>query len=187
MRTNTKVIGGLIGIVLLNIFSSLIFSIMEKINFFTAFLKIWENIFSFTLIILSVNLQIWQFLVFIMIVVLIIILIVKFNIKNYPLNEPEYMKYLSGKYKGINYKWRFSKYGNTLSIEDFHPVCSCGGELTLRSYHGSSIYSQEKLFCVNCEKIIQHDYNHEIDKDANLYFKNILSKKIEEHNQNFNS
>jgi hypothetical protein len=55
--------------------------------------------------------------------------------------------------------------------------------LTTKNRYGNTYYPQEKLFCVNCNKIIQHDFDYEINRDAKLFFENKLRNKIDEHNR----
>lgn len=182
MTTYTKTIRGIVGVIILNLVSSLLYSIIKDIDIFAAFINLWGIIILSIFNFLTINIQIWQVLILLVFSLLLFVILSNFRIKNKLVSEPDYMKFLSGIYKGINYRWTLYRYGNTISIEKFRPTCSCGADLTIKWSYGNSFHSHERLFCVNCNKFIPQEYNDEIDKDANLYFTNILNMKIDEFN-----
>lgn len=170
--------------VAINVISSIIYAKIEKVDIGTAFKNVWEIIIDFVIKVLTVRVQLW-----IILLVLLIYILTNYFIKrmksyiNKKSSDPEFMSFTAGVYKGINYKWQIVKsYDNKLKIENFRPVCKCGAELTKKDRYQNAYYPQEKLFCVNCEKIIESDYDYEVYEDALLYFNNLLSRKIEEHN-----
>lgn len=69
-----------------------------------------------------------------------------------------------------------------IGISHFRPVCDCGAELTLKNSFRDRYFHKSKLFCVNCQRIIESDYDDEIYDDALLYFKNKINKKLESYN-----
>lgn len=175
----------LIGAIVVNVVSSIIYALIEKVNFIEAFLDIWKFAFSFMANFLNVEIKLWQFIGLVAILLVILYFISRSHAKPTPKTTREYLKDTSGKYKGINYKWTVDEYNNIISINNksFRPVCDCGGELTLKRQYGNMYFMVERLFCVNCEKLIECDYNHEIHKDAELFFSNNLRKKIDEYNK----
>ncbi|AMS11304.1 hypothetical protein K0810_06760 [Erysipelothrix rhusiopathiae] len=171
--------------IIINVISSVIYALIEKINFIEAFLQIWEYLFELIANILNFEIKIWQLIVpIILLCVTLYIIALKSSKSNTKISK-EYMEYISGKYKDIHYKWTLDSYNNVVSINrfNFRPVCGCGGELTFKRQFGNMHFSSDKLFCVNCEKLIDGDYNHEIHNDALLFFSNNLGKKIEKHNR----
>ncbi|WP_166083152.1 hypothetical protein [Erysipelothrix anatis] len=175
----------LVGAIVANVLSSIIYALIENVNFIEAFFNIWGFIFDFMVNLLNFEIKLWHIIALVLILFAILYSISRSQTKPIPKTTKEYLKYTSGQYKGINYKWILDEYDNTISINDisFRPVCDCGGELTLKRRHGNRSFSSERLFCVNCEKLIDSEYNHEIHEDAMLFFSNNLGKKIEEYNK----
>lgn len=177
MIKHKKKIMALLFTLFLNILSSFIYALIQKVDFFTAFKIIMKNIFNFAKNILTFNFQLWQVLV-----IIFILFFIKEIIKNNrEVNEiPDYMSYTTDFYEGICYKWRIVRIlDDKFSLEDFRPVCDCGAELTMKYNYKNIIHSTKKLFCVNCKKFIDCNYDYEIHNDAKLYFENKLRKKID--------
>ena len=94
------------------------------------------------------------------------------------------MDFTSGVYKGIYYRWEIEKtYNNEIKIERFRPICNCGAELTSKDRYKNRYFPDPKLFCVNCDEIIEEKFDYEIKEDAKLYFSNELNKKIYLYNE----
>lgn len=174
-----------ISAVAINVISSIIYAIIEKVDFFTALKSIWKILITFLVNLLSIELRLWQVLVFLLILVFVIKLY--FDIKSKSkVNtiRPVFMDFTNGVYKGIHNKWELVKtYDNRIKMENFRPICHCGAELTTKRQHNHISYGKEKLFCVNCDEIIEADFDYEIKEDAKLYFSNELNKKINQYNE----
>lgn len=67
MIKHKKKIMALLFTLFLNILSSFIYALIQKVDFFTAFKIIMKNIFNFAKNILTFNFQLWQVLVIIFI------------------------------------------------------------------------------------------------------------------------
>lgn len=169
----------------INVISSVIYAIIEKVNIITAFKNVWKIVIEFLRDILLIKCQLWQVLVFL--VVLATIAKIYFEIKNKPKANnirPDFMDFTTGVYKGIHYRWKIEKtYDNRIKIDEFRPICHCGAELTIKNRHNNRYFGEPKLFCVNCDEIIEADFDYEIKEDAKLYFNNELNEKINKYNE----
>lgn len=99
--------------------------------------------------------------------------------------EQKILEFSSGKYKDVNFKWDVIKTAdNKIVIRNLRPVCNCGGELILKSNvkTGNFIRLAPIPYCVNCEKPLAININGDLRYEAEVYFSNILSKKIENYN-----
>lgn len=167
--------------VIVQLISSILFARLNQVNFLTAFKGVWRLFLNFIKKVLLFNIQIWQILLFIAILFLINYILQ--NTKKVALSEPEFMKYTSDKYKGINYKWKLDHYAGEIKITHLEPICDCGAFLTLKDRVNNTYYGRDQLYCVNCEKLVKETYDYEIKQDALLFFINKLNKKIVEHNK----
>lgn len=179
-----NVVIGVCTAIFVNVASSCIYAKIKSVDFFTAFNTIWRLFIDIITYKLQINIQVWQLLLIGLVLALIVTLAINYTGKAKKNTKPEFMNYTTGVYKDIRYKWRIKKnYDNQLEICDFRPICDCGAELTTKNKHGDNYYFTDKLFCVNCDKIIPHDFNIYILKDAKLFFENVLRKKVDEHNK----
>ena len=150
-------------------------------DFATALIEIWKIATNFIVSILSFKITIWQLLIGIFLFVLAL-LIYENKTRQNAQEVPDFMKYTSDVYKGINYHWELDRFSNTLRINNIQPICDCGGLLATKSNYRNIHYSQPKLYCVNCDKIIEPQFDQEVLEDAELYFTNMLNRKIKEFN-----
>lgn len=180
-RKNLNKFAYTIGIgIIIDVVSSVIYAEFKQVDFFTAFKGIWILFFNSIKKILLFNIKVWQILVFATILFLIISILLRTKKKK--ITKPEFMKYTSDVYKGINYKWKLDDYAGELRITYLEPVCKCGAFLTRKNSINDMYYGTEKLYCVNCEKPLTEAYNNEIKEDAHLFFINKLNRMIDEYN-----
>jgi len=181
---NTTLFAITIGVVI-NLISSVIYSKIENVDFITGFVELWKKLFNFFIMIINFRIPVWV----IIIVLFIFFVIIKIYIAIIDSKEkyqPKYMNYLSDTYKGIIYQWELNKYGNGIKLENIIPVCNCGGQFTMKQKHKNIHYGSPKLYCVNCDKIIEENFDEEVLQDAELYFTNKvrqLMKKEQESNK----
>lgn len=99
--------------------------------------------------------------------------------------QQKIMEFTSGKYKDVNFKWDVVKTAdNKITIKNLRPVCDCGGKLIPKTNVkiGNFVHLTPVPYCVNCEKPLAVNFNEDFLYEANVYFSNILSKKIENYN-----
>lgn len=99
--------------------------------------------------------------------------------------QQKIMEFTSGKYKDVNFKWDVVKTAdNKIVIRNLRPVCTCGGELIPKSNVkiGNFVHLTPVLYCVNCERPLAVNFNEDFLHEANVYFSNILNKKIDNYN-----
>ena len=99
--------------------------------------------------------------------------------------QQKIMEFTSGKYKDVNFKWDVVKTAdNKITIKNLRPVCDCGGKLIPKTNVkiGNFVHLTPVPYCVNCEKPLAVNFNEDFLYEANAYFSNILSKKIENYN-----
>ena len=177
-KTKASIITAVVAVAI-NVISSIIYSLVQDVDFATAFIELWKIIIDFIVSVLSFKITIWQLLIGIFLFVLAL-LIYESKTKKNEQEIPDFMQYTSGIYKGINYHWELDRYSNTLRINNIQPICDCGSFLTTKRNYRNAHYGQPKLYCVNCDKIIEPQFDQEILEDAKLYFGNILNKKIKD-------
>lgn len=167
--------------VLLNVISSIIYAKIENIDFISSIFEIWKMFYGFIINILEYKVSIWIILVTIFVIYLA--LRIYFSIiEKKEANKPDFLNYLNDVYKGIDYRWEIDLYNKRL--KNVHPICSCGAQLTTKNKYKNRYYSSPKLYCVNCDKIIEEDFDNTILEDAILYFTNKYNNKVREYHKN---
>lgn len=175
---NKKIVNSILGTLVLNIIAAYIYSWITSINFLSAFVEIYKWIFS----LLFIDIKLWVVIVLLLIFIAGYIHMIIKN-KNSKPDLSEIFQFNSGVFKGIHFKWDVIKLSESeIGISHFRPVCDCGSELTLKNSFRDRYFHKGKLFCVNCQRIIESDYDDEIFDDALLFFKNQMNKILESYN-----
>lgn len=168
--------------------------ILDNINIkFSTVKKAVYNTSLFFQYVFFRNVKIWKIVLVLFSVFLIVFLYCKHKKKikkNSFLSiikheEQKILEFTSYKYKDVNFKWDVVKTAdNKIVIRNLRPVCTCGGELIPKSNVkiGNFVHLTPVLYCVNCEKPLAVNFNEDFLHEANVYFSNILNKKIENYN-----
>lgn len=167
--------------VFLNVVSSIVYSKIKNIDFASSFVQVWKLFYNFIINIMNCKIPIWSIIV-VIIILYFILKLYFFVSEQKKAMKPEFLKYLSDEYKGINYQWEIDLYNGRL--KKVQPICRCGAQLTTKHSYGNTHYSQPKLYCVNCDKIISEEFNSTILEDATLYFTNNYNSKVKGYNKN---
>ena len=176
---NKKVLNSILGTLVLNVIAAYIYSWITSINIWAAFVEIYKWLFS----LLFIDIKLWQVIVSLLLIFIVFYIYMIIKNKNSKPDLSEIFQFNSGVFKGIHFKWDVIKLSESeIGISHFRPICDCGSELTLKNSFRDMYYNKSKLFCVNCQRIIESDYDDEIYDDALLFFKNKMNKKLESYN-----
>lgn len=176
---NKKIVNSILGTLVLNIIAAYIYSWITSINFLSAFVEIYKWLFS----LLFIDIKVWLVIVLLVLIFIVVYIHMIIKNKNSKPDFSEFFQFNSGVFKGIHFKWDVRKLSESeIGISHFRPVCDCGSELTLKNSFRDRYFHKSKLFCVNCQRIIESDYDDEIYYDALLFFKNKMNKKLESYN-----
>lgn len=157
------------------VISGVITAKIEKINFISALVIMFEKIVSFILDILTFKVPIWIIVIGIFIIIFIIKILIYIedsnkNLEHQKENEKRVFKdYTEDEYEGIRYKWEWNEKYNGIEMINLHPVCECG---CIFNY---SLYDSY-LKCPDCKK----RYRNNVDLDSAMrVFANRYSKRLE--------
>lgn len=164
--------------VIVEVVASIIVSLISNINLIDATIIIWKWIYNFIKSLLLFRVPIWVILIVIVFFIIIIMFIYNYSNSN-NCSKPWYSDYIEDEYKNILYTWNYTTtYSGKIDIENFRPICpSCEGDLTTVWEHGNRHYSGPRLFCPNCDNVLNTPSSEEIDQ-AKLFVFNKLKKKL---------
>lgn len=141
--------------------------------FLTTFGEWWNCSWNLISFILNYEIKVWLLMLFV-----IFVFVIRFvinTIGKYNSNQPEYLKYTSGNFKGINWEWDYQLSSKGYDIVNLHPRCPiCDTALFI-----VKDYSEYDLTCP------QEDHEFEISihrfdyqKIEILIWNNIKTKKF---------
>ena len=169
--------------VTIELISTGMLSAIHKVDFIKSTKMLWNAIYNFISIILNFKIPVWFIITTLFILYLILLLIIKINETKIS-NNSWYESYIMDSYKGVLYNWYYYKnYEGKLDLKGFRPICKyCKGDLTMTEKYGNSHYMTPKLYCPNCDKVLETPSEEEI-MQAELFVRNNLKKRLEEKNR----
>lgn len=168
--------------VTIELISTGMLSVIHKVDFIKSTKMLWNTIYNFISIIFNFKIPVWFIVATLFILYLILLLVIKIN-ETKSSNNSWYESYKMDSYKGVLYNWYYHKnYEGKLDLKGFRPICKyCKGDLTMTEKYGNSHYMIPKLYCPNCDKVLETPSEEEM-MQAELFVRNNLKKKLEEKN-----
>lgn len=170
-----KLISTIITGVIIELISTGLISITNKIDFIKSTKMLWNAIYNFFKTILNFGIPVWFILMTVFVLYIILKKIVKIK-ENKKVDNSWYESYTTDSYKGVLYNWYYYKNDEgKIDIEKFGPICKyCKGNLTtIEARNG-----YDNLYCPNCDKVLKTPLEEEFEQ-AEVFVRNNLKKKLE--------
>lgn len=182
IKENKLVSTVIIGVTI-ELISTGMLSVIHKVDFIKSTKMLWNAIYNFISIIFNFKIPVWFIVATLFILYLILLLVIKIN-ETKSSNNSWYESYIMDSYKGVLYNWYYYKnYEGKLDLKGFRPICKyCKGDLTMTERYGNSHYMTPKLYCPNCDQVLETPSEEEI-MQAELFVRNNLKKRLEEKNR----
>ena len=175
-----KIISTIIAGVTVELIATAIIIEINKLDLIKSTKIIWSAIFRFFSAILNFNIPVW--IILIVIIILYIVLRIIIRIKEYQNSDESWYKdYTEENYRGVLYNWSYYKtFEGKIDLSNFTPICIyCRGNLTTTNHYGNSHYMTQRLYCPNCDKVLETPSSEDINQ-AQVFVRNNLKKRLEE-------
>ena len=166
--------------VTIELISTGILSVIHNVGFIKSTKMLWNAIYNFISTILNFKIPVWFIIATLFILYLVLLLIIKINeTKN--TDNSWYESYTTDSYRGVLYNWYYYKnFEGGLELKGFRPICKyCKGDLTMTEKYKNSHYMIPKLYCPNCDKVLETPSKEEMVQ-AELFVRNNLKKKLKD-------
>lgn len=166
--------------VTIELISTGMLSAIHNVDFIKSTKMLCNAIYSFISIILNFRIPVWFIIATLFIIYLVLLLIIKIN-KTKGTDNSWYESYTTDSYRGVLYNWYYYKnFEGKLDLKGFRPICKyCKGDLTTTNKHGNSHYMMPRLYCPNCDEVLETPSSEDIEQ-AELFVRNNLKKKLED-------
>lgn len=125
-------------------------ALYKQINLLEALKLLFKTLLTWISNILIFRVPVYIILLVILFLIFAIEIYLKFSTAK-EVNSPKWLNYTRTRYKNWVLKWEYRlSYGNKYKIENLHPICECGCELSKKNRQGNSYYSNGILVCPKC-------------------------------------
>lgn len=150
--------------------SSIILSLVQKINIIKSVITVIKFLFSIIIKILFFKISVWIIIIGILILILVLYIISRFQDVYIP-------DYNHDRYSNWSFKWKINISKDGWSISHLRPVCECGCELNKDEQHFQNSWH---LYCPNCRREYPYLY-HQNYKDAEIYFEHKIQQLFDDY------